>query len=779
MKSINILKYTFFLIIILFITNNCQLSAQDNIKYCNSVQNKVGLIRYPLGTIAATSNNSGEIADAMTLVPIVYPCLDEVVKKKENDDWRSSISGDPSILKIEYRNDKPSGESKMRITVTPHISVFNITFPTTNKRKYIVFDFSKYKVDQWAELDKWTNRTVTKIDNRTIQASIGKQGEKGAFFTIKFNKPFVSSGIIDSLGVIRNNVSQINGSKLGMFTQFEDTDITFTVTQSFIDFKQNDKFLKNEFIDFGNALLKCETEWKNILNKVSVKGNDNDMRMAYTALYTMLVNIINGDENSPYKEYYNRPLSIASSAYWQFIGGFQSCLWDNYRTAYPFLMIAYPEIMKDVVNTYLARYKRDGYIDGNICLFTGPTREHRNLRFNPVLITEALKSNMNLNYADFYKAFKTNFNDNEYFPKSLNTLGYVIQPTTGGKACSETLEWSTGLHSLAMLAKAENDIEGMNKYYSLSKSYKNLWDSTNLLFRVKNADGSWGIIDNKTWTWNPNPQGLFEGTNKDWMFSVPHDPFGLINLPGQKQFVQRIIEYCTNDCWFNDYQYHYPFLLYYKDAPNEAQKIIRNDWISMFNKGIMYEGVSPKPPHNGWKSHYTSNAGWLICCMTGLYPLNSPTGQYLITSPALKETIIKNGENNIIVRALNNNENNIYIEKIKVNGKIYPSYLIPAEKLVSGMTIDLTMSDDPSCRIGNLYISSSDGFVRNVELITDSHLKCTIEAAIIDATTKIYCDSLPSKVIINGKHNNTWHFDKLNNILTIQNDDIALIEVFL
>ena len=62
--------------------------ALDNTKYCNAVQNKVGLIRYPLGTIGVSSTSSGEIADTMTLVPRVYPCVDSVVVRPASDDWR-------------------------------------------------------------------------------------------------------------------------------------------------------------------------------------------------------------------------------------------------------------------------------------------------------------------------------------------------------------------------------------------------------------------------------------------------------------------------------------------------------------------------------------------------------------------------------------------------------------------------------------------------------------------------------------------------------------------
>jgi len=63
-----------------------------------------------------------------------------------------------------------------------------------------------------------------------------------------------------------------------------------------------------------------------------------------------------------------------------------------------------------------------------------------------------------------------------------------------------------------MLAKANNDPDQMRQYLHLSKNYKNIWDGENKVFRVRNADGTWGVIDNKSMTWNPNPQGLFEGT---------------------------------------------------------------------------------------------------------------------------------------------------------------------------------------------------------------------------------------------------------------------------
>ena len=64
----------------------------------------------------------------------------------------------------------------------------------------------------------------------------------------------------------------------------------------------------------------------------------------------------------------------------------------------------------------------------------------------------------------------------KWLPGSFRKLGYVTQPATGGKACSETLEWAAGVHSMAMLAKANGDAEQMREYQRLSTNYRNLWD---------------------------------------------------------------------------------------------------------------------------------------------------------------------------------------------------------------------------------------------------------------------------------------------------------------
>lgn len=370
----------------IFSTSHFQsVRAQDSTKYCNSVQNKIGFIRYPLGTIGAWSTASGETADVITRAPRVYPCMNSAALKAEKDDWRSSVTGDPSMLTIKYQADKPSGASTAAITVSPHVSVFKATFPEGAKDKYLVFDFRKVTVDNWARLYKWTDRTVTRVDARILQATVGEPGKKGAFYVIRFSVPCSASGTIDSSGAVTDAATNATGAEPSMFAKFDAPTVTVAIAESFTSLKKAEEFLAAEFTDFDSVQRKCHSAWNEVLNRVEVEGSDTSKRMAYTALYTMYANIIDGSDGSHYAGTYARPRSVASSAYWQFVGGYQSCCWDNIRGTYPFLIMAYPEVMTDVVNTYLARYQRDGCMDGDICLFSGPSG-HNNIRFVPALL---------------------------------------------------------------------------------------------------------------------------------------------------------------------------------------------------------------------------------------------------------------------------------------------------------------------------------------------------------------------------------------------------------
>jgi putative alpha-1,2-mannosidase len=262
----------------LFANSTVAAHARDNLQYCNAVQNKVGFIRYPLGTIAAWSTASGEVADVMTRVPRVYPCLNSVVVKPAKEDWRASITGDPSVLTISYQSTKPSGATATSITVSPHVSVFKVTFPEGAEPKYLVFDFSRAGVDNWAALNRWTNRSLTRVDSQTIRATVGEPGQKSAWYVIKFSAPCLSSGTISGPDSITDGATNVTGTGVGMYARFEVPTVTVAIAESFTSMDKAADFLASEFTDFDSVRQRCRDAWDQVLGRVEIEGAENTKR---------------------------------------------------------------------------------------------------------------------------------------------------------------------------------------------------------------------------------------------------------------------------------------------------------------------------------------------------------------------------------------------------------------------------------------------------------------------------------------------------------------------
>ena len=136
-------------------------------------------------------------------------------------------------------------------------------------------------------------------------------------------------------------------------------------------------------------------------------------------------------------------------------------------------------------------------------------------------------------------------------------------------------------------------------------------------------------------------------------------------------------------------------------------------------------------------------------------------------------------EGNVIYLSCGKKDVSKNIRSIKLNGNNYPCYMIPTKKLLSGVEIELEMGNDPLQGLGNLYVSSTDGFVGDVELSEDHYLKCIIEAAVEDATTEIYSIKKPKLIVVGGLKLKDWEYNEKNKIITLKTSDIAEIEIIL
>ena len=725
---------------------------QDYTPYVNMVQNDNGghslnktvLMRYPLGRIGAWSVAPGEFADCVTRSLRLYPCLDSIVNKGTTD-WRSSISGDPSLVNIVYQTGVPAGGSSVDLTVTPHVSAFRYHFMTPTNFQAVALMANDLGINN----NNWTSNYLAIIDNRTIQVTLTGSSLR-AYYYIKFSAPNTGYGTING-STVSDGATSVGGAAIGGYFKFAVPQVLAAVAVSHTSMAQAQAFFYNEFpaMDFDGAVANLKNAWMTRLAKVEAQGSFSGLQLFYTALYTVYVNVIDATDNLAYTNH--QPLlTIASSDYWQAVESFLRCDWDMSRGVYPLVALIDPDLFAQILSAYQVQYDHDGRFCPNWDPYAGWC--YRNSLYLANFSTLALQAGITgVDYTRLKNSL-TNHVQNNYLPEMFAD-GFVPVNNASGdvNSGSRTLEYCTQLQGLAILSKVLGDLATYNLYYHYRTNYLNLWDATDLQFRAKNADGSWATAaGNIGWTGS----GFFEGNGIDYTFCAPHDPYGIVNLYGPAA-ANAISNYTRSVSDFNDYKLIYEYLPIFADRADLTQNLVRTAHVSKFTTPTMYEGFSGS---SGWGDYYTDNAGPLACCMLGLYWIPTSGGTWMITTPSLDSAVI-HGKTDITVQTFNSSPTNNYLNAIQLNGAAYPSFLISAAALTSGaQTFVLSASSAPA-RIGNLYLSSTDGEVLSADTDGASYLDFFIDPLAASCRAQVYSTVQPASITLNGSSFTNWSYD--------------------
>ena len=213
---------------------------------------------------------------------------------------------------------------------------------------------------------------------------------------------------------------------------------------------------------------------------------------------------------------------------------------------------------------------------------------------------------------------------------------------------------------------------------------------------------------------------------------------------------------------YNDYEPTYQILPIYSNSPSTAQDITRNRFVPQFKSLNMWEGWWA-----GSDVYYTDNAGALVLALLGLYSIQAPGAQWVITSPSVTTAVI-HGLKDTIIQANNNSPRNAYISSIQVNGATYPSYFISGKSLVEGnTTITLGMTSTPS-RIGKMYVTGTDGEVLAAATDNTTFLQFRNDPIALTSRAKIYATKRPTALSVNGSPLTTWTYDSATSTLNIK-----------
>lgn len=458
--------------------------------------------------------------------------------------------------------------------------------------------------------------------------------------------------------------------------------------------------------DFDKTVKMSAGRWNKELARMTVETDDEaSKRTFYTAHYhTMIAPTLYCDVNGEYRGMndmiYTDPKKVNYTTL---------SLWDTYRALHPLMTIIQPEMVDNVVNSMLSIYRQQDKLP-IWPLMSGETNQMPGYSSVPVIADAYLKGFTGFDAEEALQAMKATatYEKQKGVPYVIEK-GYIPADKIH-EATSIAMEYAVDDWGIAAMARKMRKTGDAATYAKRAHYYKNYFDSSIHFIRPKLEDGSWRT------PYDParsiHTVGDFcEGNGWQYTFFAPQDPYGLIELfGGDKPFVAKLDDFFTNNdsmgegassditgligqyAHGNEPSHHVAYLYAYAGEQWKTAEKVRF---------IMDEFYTDRPDGIIGNEDCGQMSAWYLLSSMGLYQVNPSDGVFVFGSPCFKKVEMKvRGGKTFTVEAPNNNKENIYIQKVYLNGKPYNKSYIIYDDIINGSTLKFVMGKKPNKNFG-------------------------------------------------------------------------------
>ena len=458
--------------------------------------------------------------------------------------------------------------------------------------------------------------------------------------------------------------------------------------------------------DFDKTVKMSADRWNKQLARMSVEtDNEPAKRIFYTAHYhTMIAPTLYCDVNGEYRGMNDMIYTDPKKANYTTLS-----LWDTYRALHPLMTIVQPEMVDNVVNSMLSIYRQQDKLP-IWPLMSGETNQMPGYSSVPVIADAYLKGFTGFDAEEALQAMKATatYEKQKGIPYVMEK-GYIPADKVH-EATSIAMEYAVDDWGIAAMAHKMGKYEDAATYAKRAHYYKNYFDSSIHFIRPKLEDGSWRT------PYDParsiHTVGDFcEGNGWQYTFFAPQDPYGLIGLfGGDKPFTTKLDNFFTNNdsmgegassditgligqyAHGNEPSHHVAYLYAYAGEQWKTAEKVRF---------IMDEFYTDKPDGIIGNEDCGQMSAWYLLSSMGLYQVNPSDGIFVFGSPCFKKVEMKvRGGKTFTVEAPDNNKENIYIQKVYLNGKPYNKSYITYDDIINGSTLKFVMGKKPNKNFG-------------------------------------------------------------------------------
>ena len=191
----------------------------------------------------------------------------------------------------------------------------------------------------------------------------------------------------------------------------------------------------------------------------------------------------------------------------------------------------------------------------------------------------------------------------------------------------------------------------------------------------------------------------------------------------------------------NQPAHHIAFMYSFTAAPGKTQAITREALGRLFAGGEIGQGY-PGDEDNGEMS------AWYFLTAIGLYPLTLGSGGYVITSPLFERVNVTLTTGKVLsIIANDNSRDNIYMQRLRVNGEEWHSTFIDHALLAEGATLEFWMGAEAS-RWGTAPDACPPSITpRDVQLNVSADLTGTSDCVVTSSNGNPHCVSDDSSAV--------------------------------
>ena len=663
----------------------------------------------------ANGNGGGDLQD-ICMMPVTGSEWDS--RAEFPGDIHSSYSHDEEqAMPGYYSLVLPDEKVRVELTATERCGLHRYTFPQGTEPR-LTFDMKRGNASRATTLPERFCDTVLVsrieiVDKQTIRGyriTDGWAPREHCYFYARFNKPFTLATLYDNRR--RTESWDVLSRDVRAMLRFPASggplEVQVGISGVSLEGAQRNWQAEAEGHTFDQIRKATQEKWQKQLEMFQIADEDSPQKqMFYTCLYfAMLYPQLYSDVDGRYRSS-DAQVYRTTTRYFAGVLG----LWDIYRNHAPLIALLRPDVMSDLMLTFLQHYRHSGILP----MWTIAGQENNCMtgyHAMPIIADAMAKGLVADSIAEpLFQAMVESANKDcfGYFDHDFRGARYYrkyhyVPFNHEAHSASKTMEYSYDDWCVAQAARMLGHETEYREFLDRGGWWKNLFDPETGFVNARDTLGQFRKPFNP---FSPAPayfaSDFCEGNSWQYSFFVPQDPEALIRQMGGRQaFTERLDSLFTATApgaqqrsfghigqyaHENEPVHHILYLYNYAGEPWKTQQRVSQ---------VLYEDYRPTPDGLCGNDDTGQMSAWFIQSAMGFFTLQHGNDQYAIGTPLFRHLELRHAHGTLRILAPAASRECCYVKSLRVNGRKWKGWTISGKDLFDGdVTVEFEMSSRP------------------------------------------------------------------------------------